>query len=80
MILAGRWVVCGRDIINTCALQAKMRDPVTASDGISYERAALAEWVAEHGTVSPTTKEEIAAEFVPNDLLRSLLEALQHSS
>lgn len=40
-----------------------MKDPVIASDGICYERAALKEWVAEHGAVSPTTKEAIRADL-----------------
>ena len=34
-----------------------MKDPVIASDGINHERAALEEWVAIHGAVSPMTKE-----------------------
>jgi U-box domain len=56
-----------------------MEDPVTASDGICYERAALEGWVAEHGAVSPITKEAITAEFTPHHTLRSLLQALPHS-
>lgn len=57
-------------------LQARLRDPVIASDGICYERAALEGWVAEHGAVSPMTREAIAADFTPNHTLRSLLQAL----
>lgn len=53
-----------------------MRDPVLASDGINYERAALEGWVAEHGTVSPVTKKSIGADFIPNHMLRSLLQTL----
>ena len=53
-----------------------MEDPVTASDGICYERAALEEWVAEHGAVSPITKEAMTADFTPNHTSRSLLQAL----
>ena len=56
-----------------------MVDPVIASDGNCYERAALDEWVAEHGAVSPVTKEAIQPSFIPNHSLRSLLHAL-HSS
>ena len=52
-------------------LQARMRDPVIASDGVCYE-----ERVAEHGAVSPMTKEAIGADFLPNHTLRSLLQAL----
>jgi U-box domain len=58
-------------------LQARMRDPVIASDGVCYERAALEEWVAEHGAVSPMTNEAIGSDFfLPNHTLRSLLQAL----
>ena len=57
-------------------LQARMRDPVIASDGVCYERAALQGWVAEHGAVSPMTREAIAADYIPNHMLRSLLQAL----
>ena len=57
-----------------------MRDPVIASDGVSYERAALEAWVAEHGAVSPTTRESIAADLIPNHMLRSLLLALEQPS
>ena len=53
-----------------------MHDPVIASDGVCYERAALQGWVAEHGAVSPMTREAIAADFIPNHMLRSLLQAL----
>ena len=53
-----------------------MRDPVIASDGVNYERAALEEWVAEHGAVSPMTKAAIGMDFIPNHMLRSLLQAL----
>ena len=57
-------------------LQARMVDPVTAYDGICYERSALEGWVAEHGAVLPNTKEAMTAEFTPNHSLRSLLQAL----
>ena len=61
-------------------LQARMEDPVIASDGLCYERAAIEEWVAEHGAVSPVTKQAITAELIPNHSLRSLLQALQQRS
>jgi U-box domain len=61
-------------------MQATMRDPVIASDGICYERAAVEAWVAEHGPVSPITKEAITADLIPNHSLRSLLQALQQRS
>ena len=58
-------------------LQVRMQDPVIASDGVCYERAALEGWVAEHGAVSPLTREAIGTDFIPNHTLRSLLQALQ---
>jgi U-box domain len=57
-----------------------MQDPVIASDGICYNRAALEGWVAEHGAVSPTTNAAIAAEYLPNHTLRNVLQALQQRS
>ena len=54
-----------------------MKDPVIASDGVCYERAAIEQWVAEHGAVSPVTSKAITADLIPNHLLRSLLQALQ---
>ena len=53
-----------------------MKDPVIASDGVCYERQALKDWVSEHGTVSPATGKAIRADFTPNHMLRSLLQAL----
>jgi U-box domain len=57
-------------------LQVIMKDPVIASDGVCYEREALEGWVTEHGAVPPMTKEAISADFLPNHMLRSLLQAL----
>lgn len=57
-----------------------MRDPVIASDGFCYEKAAIAAWVQERGAVSPVTGKAISAEFIPNHSLRSVLEALQQQS
>lgn len=64
----------------TWMLQARMRDPVIASDSVCYERVAIEEWVAEHGAVSPMTKKAITADLIPNHSLRSLLQALQQRS
>ena len=61
-------------------LQARMRDPVIATDGVCYEKAAIEEWLAEHGTVSPMTNKAITADLIPNHSLRSLLQALQQRS
>ena len=53
---------------------------MVASDGISYERAALEGWVAEHGAVSPITDAAIGGDHLPNHTLRSLLQAQQQRS
>ena len=76
VIASSRLCLCKGGRLCRSVLQARMVDPVTASDGICYERAALEGWVAEHGAVSPTTKEAMTAEFTPNHTLRSLLQAL----
>lgn len=61
-------------------LQMRMQDPVIASDGICYERAAIQDWMAVHGLISPVKSEAITAELIPNHSLRSLLQALQQRS
>ncbi|KAH8074086.1 hypothetical protein JL721_2647 [Aureococcus anophagefferens] len=48
-----------------------MGDPVVANDGHSYERAAIATWLATHDT-SPRTREPMGgANLVPNHALRA---------
>ena len=54
-------------------LLTQMRDPVVAADGHTYERAAIADWLAIRRT-SPMTGEPLPhAELVPNVLLRRLI-------
>ena len=50
------------------------KDPVVADDGITYERYAIAAWQERTGT-SPTTDAPIGSRFLPNILLRKLIEA-----
>jgi hypothetical protein len=51
--------------------QEVMEDPVFASDGFTYERAAIAGWIVNHNT-SPMTNLPLAhAELTPNNALRS---------
>ena len=53
-----------------------LRDPVVAADGITYERRAIAEWLASHNT-SPMTNIPLAnLELHPNNLVRTLIEEL----
>ena len=48
------------------------RDPVIAGDGRVYERAAITQWINEHGT-SPFTREPLRlSELQPDDYLRQL--------
>jgi len=51
-----------------------MRDPVVAADGHTYEREAIATWLAKHHT-SPLTREVISftAALIPNRNLVSLM-------
>ena len=54
--------------------QTKMVDPVLGSDGRTYERSAITEWLRTH-TTSPITREPMtAASLVPNYALRSMIE------
>jgi hypothetical protein len=51
-----------------------MVDPVLGSDGRTYERSAITEWLRTH-TTSPITREPMtAASLVPNYALRSMIE------
>ena len=54
--------------------QSKMVDPVLGSDGRTYERSAITEWLRTH-TTSPITREPMtAASLTPNYALRSMIE------
>ena len=58
----------------------EMDEPVVASDGHSYERAALARWMADAaGGVarSPVTNEPIRSAVFPNHALRKRIDAYQ---
>ena len=54
--------------------QSVMADPVLGSDGRTYERSAITEWLRTHNT-SPITREVMTATSLkPNYALRSLIE------
>ena len=54
--------------------QSVMVDPVLGSDGRTYERSAITEWLRTHNT-SPITREVMTATSLkPNYALRSLIE------
>jgi hypothetical protein len=56
------------------------RDPVVAGDGHTYERAAIVQWVAEHGT-SPLTRQPLNInELQADDYLRNLAAQRRSSS
>jgi hypothetical protein len=53
-----------------------MRDPVVASDGYTYERAAIEAWM-ESRAVSPITRAPLPGrELVPNLTMRSAISLL----
>lgn len=60
--------------------QERLRDPVIAADGMTYERAAMEAWLAAqqgaHGQLrSPATGALLAHQFLlPNLAVRALLE------
>ena len=53
-----------------------MEDPVIAEDGQTYERDAIATWVANAGT-SPMTREHMDDRFISNRPLKALIEKWQ---
>jgi len=62
------------EITQVCPITEEiMKDPVVASDGHTYERAAIAEWQKKTGT-SPNTNEPITAAFKPNVALKKQIE------
>jgi hypothetical protein len=50
-----------------------MEDPVIAEDGQTYEREAIATWVAGHGT-SPMTRQRMANMLFPNRAIKGQIE------
>ena len=59
----------------TCPITCDiMNDPVTGTDGKNYERAAIQEWLAEHGT-SPWNRTHMTAlQLTPNRVLKDQIE------
>jgi len=54
--------------------QVTMVDPVLASDGRTYERSAITEWLRTHST-SPITRETMHQQsLTPNYALKSMIE------
>ncbi|GLI66350.1 hypothetical protein VaNZ11_010133 [Volvox africanus] len=54
--------------------QEVMREPVVASDGFTYERAAIARWLAGGGRTSPMTNLPFASRLLfPNNVVKSAI-------
>ncbi|GMJ06734.1 plant U-box 23 [Hibiscus trionum] len=54
-----------------------MKDPVTVSTGITYDRASIEQWLfSGKNTACPVTKQVISdSELVPNHTLRRLIQS-----
>ncbi|GJP48983.1 hypothetical protein CLOM_g8252 [Closterium sp. NIES-68] len=51
-----------------------MQDPVLAADGHTYERAAIAKWLAEGNSTSPMTQELLPnTDVMPNHAIRAMI-------
>lgn len=62
----------------TPLLQELINDPVVASDGYTYEKAAIQAWLTSHD-VSPVTQHKLPhKELVPNLTMRSAMRLLLH--
>jgi len=51
-----------------------MRDPVTASDGYSYEREAIERWLSDHDTSPMTNAVMLNTNLVSNHVLRRIID------
>ena len=52
-----------------------MKDPVIDNEGVSYERAAITEWLIKGNTTSPATQKPLSvADLRPNRALREAIE------
>jgi hypothetical protein len=61
--------------------QATMTDPVSDNDGITYERAAILEWLSRGSATSPVTRRPLVpTDLRPNLALRALIEETAPSS
>ena len=57
-------------------MQVVLDDPVLCSDGHTYSRAAITEWLDANGAISPLTGQPLAnRELIPNHTLRNMIEA-----
>jgi len=54
-------------------------DPVTAEDGMTYERSAIADWIAKGNGKSPKTNEPMGRRLFPATHVKSMIERLVKS-
>ena len=53
-----------------------MSEPVTLSDGFTYERASIETWINAGNTTSPVTNETLShTHFFPNQAIKNVIRA-----
>ena len=53
-----------------------MSEPVTLSDGFTYERASIETWINAGNTTSPVTNETLRSnDFFPNQVVKNMIRA-----
>ena len=63
-----------------CPITAEiMTDPVSTSDGFTYERAAIAEWLRTKDTSPKTGAKLESTTLIPNHSLRSMIRAFNEA-
>lgn len=68
-----------RTLKDVDVLQQLMKDPVTASDGHTYERVAIIQWMHING-VSPVTHQPLHSKHLtPNQQAKAALNRMKHS-
>ena len=76
MALQARGGEVGGDLVCPIACEL-MHDPAFASDGNTYERAAIEEWFAKGKATSPLTNTPLVSQcLTPNNLARSLISTI----
>ena len=64
-----------------CPITAEiMTDPVSTSDGFTYERAAITEWLRTKDTSPKTGAKLESKKLIPNHSLRSMIRALNEQA
>ncbi len=59
-------------LMGACGLQAVMSEPVIATDGHTYDKAALQQWQKQHET-SPVTGSLMHKLTIPNLAIKQLI-------